>query len=132
MPEIRAILDQLMNEKVPIEQIEQAANQVFLGDLEIPKGLSIQSTITEIESISTRLYNTLKSFPRDTTIQSKIITLLEMKTRILGMTNIKPEMQDMIDAEVNTYKKRFLEVAANCIEKETLSIVVDKLSAEGL
>ena len=132
MAEIRAILDSLLNEKVPVEEIEKAASQVFLGDLEIPKGLSIQSTISEIESISTRLYNTLKSFPRDTTIQSKIITLLEMKTRILGMTNVKPDVQDMIDAEVNTYKKRFLEIASVNIEKDILSNLVNKLSAEGL
>ena len=132
MSELKDFLAHLSNKNITPDEIDKVAHEVLIGKIEIPTNLSVESTLKEIQDISSRLYRTLEQNPRDAITQSKIISLLEMKTRILGMNNIKPDMQDIIDAEINNYKKRILEFLTSIISNEALTSITTKLTAEGL
>ncbi len=59
--------------------------------------------------------------------------LLDLQCKIQGMFNVKPEIQGLIDSEINTYKTRFIALADNCIgDKEELKTLMSKLAEEGL
>lgn len=130
--EIKALLEQLSKEDASIEEIEQAAGKAFLPPIEIPLNISIESTIKEIESISSRLHSLHEASPRDPIILNKIVSLLELKMKLLGMTNVKPDMQAIIDSEINNYKARFLATAYEFLDNATMKEMCDMLSKEGL
>lgn len=130
--EIKALLEQLSKEDVSIDEIEQAGGRAFLPPIEIPLNISIESTIKEIESISTRLHNLHQASPRDPIILNKIVSLLELKMKLLGMTNVKPDMQAIIDSEINNYKARFLAIVYGFVDNATMKEMCEILSKEGL
>jgi hypothetical protein len=132
MPPIKGILEQLIKEGTTIEQLTQANREVFLGEIDIPTGVSVESVIKEVEQVSARLIKTYNANPADAIALTKITTLLEMKMKILGMNQVKPEMQDIIDSEVNNYKKKFLTIASSVVDKPTMLELGNKLAAEGL
>ena len=130
--EMTELLNYVKDEGITEKEIEDVTSNLQLGDLVIPKTLSVESTLQEINAITARLYELHNKQKRDPIPLNKIIALLELKTRIVGMMNIKPEIQDMIDSEINTYKRRFIELAMPIVGETNLEMLTVKLSAEGL
>lgn len=132
MAEIEDILKFMQKENVSFEEMEGELKQFDLKDLNIPKTISIESTLAEINAISGRLYELHNKQKRDPIALNKIIALLELKTKIVGMMSIKPDTQALVDSEINTYKKRFIEIADKIISPTQLENIAIKLSEEGL
>ena len=135
MSSIKELMGFLENEKITADDVEQVmgeARDAALDDLNIPVGVSVENTLNELNMLSNRLYELHNKQKRDPTIMSRIVALLELKTKIVGMLNIKPDMQSIIDSEINTYKRRFLELATLCVDKTTMDVLTEKLSKEGL
>lgn len=114
------------------EQILQQISNQSLSDLSIPAGISVENTLTEINGLTRRLYELHNKNKHDPIVINKLIALLEMKTKIQGMMNLKPDVQAMIDSEINAYKRRFIELAELVMDPISLASLCDKLSQEGL
>jgi len=130
--EIASLLEAINKDGITIDELDQATENLQFDDLVIPESISVENTLTEINSITKRLYELHNKRKGDPIPLNKIITLLELKTRIVGMLNIKPDVQNIIDSEINTYKRRFLDLATHCVDKVTMEVLVQKLNSEGL
>lgn len=130
--ELPELMQFVKTEGITESDIDKVMGNLQMEDLIIPKTISYEGTLTEINELSKRLYQLANKNKGDAIPLNKIIALLEMKTRIVGMMNVKPEVQIMVDNDVNAYKRRFLELAVNCVDPITLDVLTDKLTAEGL
>lgn len=130
--QIKELLGVLMNENVDSDEIQNAANEVMLEKIDIPSNISIDNTLLEIEILSKRLQQLHQANPRDPNILNKIVSLLELKMKLLGMTNVKADVQEMMDSQINNYKKRFLIIINNMLSKDAVLLICDKLAKEGL
>jgi hypothetical protein len=131
MASIPELLGMLAEENPSEEDIEKLYN-ADLENLSIPSSISVENTLAEINAITKRLYELHNKQKRDPIPLNKLVSLLELKTKIMGMMNIKPDMQNIIDSEINTYKRRFLELAKLAMDKITLDTLCEKLTREGL
>lgn len=131
MASIPELLGALAAENVTEEELEAISN-TGLENLDIPSSISVENTLSEINTITKRLYELHNKQKRDPVPLNKLVSLLELKTKIMGMMNIKPDMQNIIDSEINTYKRRFLELARLCVDNTTLNTLCEKLTREGL
>lgn len=122
----------LDKEKISEEELEKVVEDIQLAKLDIPTNVSVENTLSELNQLTQRLYELHNKQPRDPTPLNKIIGLLELKIKIVGMINVKPEMQSMIDSEINTYKRKFIELAALCVDSVTMGVLTEKLAKEGL
>lgn len=131
MSTIPELLGMLQAENPSEEELEKIYN-ADLENLSIPSSISVENTLAEINAITKRLYELHNKQKRDPIPLNKLVSLLELKTKIMGMMNIKPDMQNIIDSEINTYKRRFLELARLAMDKITLDTLCEKLTREGL
>lgn len=129
--QIDDLLKAISNEGITEEDLEKGYT-ADLSDLVIPKNVSVENTLTEINTLTQRLYELHNKQKRDPIPLNKLVSLLELKTKIMGMMNIKPDVQLIIDSEINTYKHRFIELASLCVDEITLDTLCQKLTNEGL
>lgn len=134
--EIKELLAFIEKEKVTDEELDTAINDAKMEDIAVPTNLSIENTMAEINSISARLYDLHNRNKRDPMVLHRIVSLLELKTKLLGMSNIKPEMQNIIDSEINIFKRRYVEVMhSKLLQIDRLDValeITDALAKEGL
>lgn len=129
--QIDDLLKAISDEGVTEEDLEKAYT-ADLSDLVIPNNVSVENTLAEINSLTKRFYELHNKQKRDAVPLNKLVSLLELKTKIMGMMNIKPDVQEMIDSEINAYKRRFIELASLCVDATTLDVLCQKLTTEGL
>ena len=137
--EISELLKFVEDEKVTNQQIENAMDDVHnasMDDLVVASNLSVENTMVEINNISKRLYQLHNKNKRDPMVLTRILALLELKTKLLGMSNVKVDVQNAIDSEINIYKRRFIEVMHNVLSIENRTDLAEEitraLSKEGL
>ena len=131
--EITELLKFIDAEKVSDEELDTAINNVKMQDLNIASNLSVENAMAEINSISKRLYELHNNNKRDPMVLHRIVSLLELKTKLLGMSNVRPETQAIIDSELNIYKKRFIEILFSRVEDKTVvESITNQLASEGL
>jgi len=104
---------------------------IDIPDIEIST-VSIESTLNEITVLSNACYKSLKLNPSNQIILAKTISLLEIKCRMMGVYNVKPDVQELIDNEINTYKRRFIKLATDIFKSKDMNNLVNKLAEEGL
>ena len=135
MADFRELLNFVKDEGISendAERVLDGLSTQALEDMVIPESLSVENTLIEINGLTRRLYELHNKNKRDPIIFNKLIALLELKTKIQGMLSVKPDVQAMIDSEINTYKRRFLELAKLAMDKPTLETLCEKLTREGL
>lgn len=130
--EITSLLSELTKDGITAEELDEATTNLQLDNLEIPSSVSVENTLGEINAVTKRLYELHNKRKNDPIPLNRIVALLELKTRIVGMLNIKPDNQAIIDSEINTYKKRFIALASLCVDPLSMEVLVSKLAAEGL
>ena len=134
--EIAELLKFMEKEKVTEQELEDTVNDIQMKDIEVPSNLSVENTLTEINSISGRLYELHNKNKKDPMVLHRIVSLLELKTKLLGMSNVKPEVQNIIDSEINVYKKRFFQILIASLVKANKIEIADEiakaLTVEGL
>lgn len=130
--EIQELLHHINEEQIKLEDVERVVDNLQLEDLVVPSSISIESTLAEVSIISKRLYELHNKSKRDPIVLNKMVGLLELKTKLVGLLNVKPDIQNIIDSEVNSYKRRFLEIVDGIVKEDQLSMIVNKLTAEGL
>jgi len=126
--EIRELLNFMEKEKVTTEELEDTVNDIQMEDIQIPSNLSVENTMAEINGISKRLYELHNNNKKDPMILHRIVSLLELKTKLLGMSNVKPEIQDIIDSEINVYKKRFFQLLIASLVKANQMFIADEIA----
>jgi len=95
--------------------------------------LSPENTLKHIQTLMNKVQGALKRSPNNVIFLNMAMRLLDLQCKIQGMFNVKPEIQGLIDSEINTYKSRFIVLADNCIgDKEELKTLMSKLAEEGL
>lgn len=107
-------------------------------ELKIPEvsehdtSISWPKVLQELNWLTEKLKRLLEKQPNNPFIAGKYQDALKTKLTLLGMTRIKPDMQSAIDAEVNNYKKRVLEIVGGHMETDKMERFVEELSKEGL
>jgi len=130
--EVKALLDYINTEGIDADDLGNTIDNMQLENLIVPNSISIESTLAEVGIISKRLYELHNRNKKDPIVLNKMVGLLELKTKLVGLLNVKPDVQNIIDSEINNYKRRFLEVADGILKQDQLSMLVNKLTVEGL
>lgn len=117
------LIKSLYNEfQTPVKE-EETTEEIY-----IPGNLSIESTLKEIEILTKRLH----ARKNDPLAQAKLVQLLEVKCKLLGMFAVKPDVQEMVDTECNNYKKKILYILSNHFGQDGMNLIIEKLTENGL
>ena len=130
--DINAALQSLGFTEEDIKIPEPEPEPIIDLEIDTPNIINSESVLKEITQLAAMLYKQLKLTPNNPIIILKLIQLLELKMKITGLTNLKPDMQSFIDTEISVYKRKFLEVADQFVGQDVMAKICDKLTAEGL
>jgi len=135
MPEEKFTLTEMQEilnkqaDKTPLDEEETE-----IPELDVPSivSLSPENTLKDITTIMGSVRGKLQKNPNSTIHLNMFMRLLDLQCKIQGMFNIKTNVQDMIDSEVNNYKEKVITIAADIIDQEKLETIVNRLTKEGL
>lgn len=111
---------------------EQIAKEVEADDLSfldkilsLPS-LSIERLFKELEFVSSKILKKAEDSP-DSQILSRATTLLELKAKMLGLLKVEPKVQEIIDAEINSYKEKLLTTLVDILNENVKPKIRDKI-----
>jgi len=124
----------LVQEGVDPEIQESLAPEDQLPEIDFTSvSLSPENTLKHITVLVNKVQAALKNNPSNVIFLNMAMRLLDLQCKIQGMFNVKPEVQGLIDSEINTYKTRFIVLCDEIIsDKDELKNLMSKLAEEGL
>lgn len=134
MADLIQLLEQIRDEKTEdIDEIPEIQEPDVIENMEIPSTISVEGTLKELNELSIRCHHAIKKNPNNQLMLSKLVTISELKCKLLGMFKATPDMQELIDNEVNGYKKRFINIASEVInDGKILNRIILELVKVGL
>lgn len=95
--------------------------------------ISPENTLKHITTLMNRVQGALRRSPNNVIFLNMAMRLLDTQCKLQGMFSMKPEVQGIIDAEVNLYKSKFILLADKFIsDKDELKNLMEELTTEGL
>jgi len=129
LTEMQAILNKQADEQDLDEQIEE------IPELDVPSivSLSPENTLKDITVIMGGVRGKLKKNPNSMLHMNMFMRLLDLQCKIQGMFNVKPDIQSMIDSEVNNYKQKVITIMDDIMsDRIAMEKIIEELTKEGL
>jgi len=118
------------------EQIKNPTEDTEVPELDEEKilavSLSPETTLKHIATMVGIVQNRLKKSPNNIMMMQMALRLFDLQCKIAGMFNIKPDIQGLIDAEINTYKQKVITIIMNIADKDITNKVIDELTKQEL
>jgi len=126
-------MQELLNKQADGIDLDEQTEEI--PELDVPSivSLSPENTLKDITIIMGGVRGKLKKNPNSMIHMNMFMRLLDLQCKIQGMFNIKPDIQSMIDSEVNNYKQKVLFIMDDIMsDRIAMEKIIEKLTEEGL